>query len=315
MRGYSRKAVILAGISFVMAALMLACITSVTPTPFSPTQTAFLLSPSPFPTSTATPEKPEPSPTSGLQTEPVSNAGFTLHGGTTGVCDIGLFWYLFSAEDKIQIDIECADSGSSIESVATGKMDAGIVHRKLTESELSSYPDLQIHAICWVEVAVVVHPDVPVNELTVDQVRNIYSGRTTDWREVAGESAQIVVITYIEDSSNRYIFTRTLMGGDTITDTAWTAFYGRDMRTGVSITPHSIGYLPFAFLNETVKTISINGVEPTIEKVTSGEYPLSIPLYLVTNGEPSEAVSTWLDFIYSGEGQATIIEEGGIPAR
>jgi phosphate transport system substrate-binding protein len=105
------------------------------------------------------------------------------------------------------------------------------------------------------------------------------------------------------------------MGGDTITDTAWTAFYGRDMRTGVSITPHSIGYLPFAFLNETVKTISINGVEPTIEKVTSGEYPLSIPLYLVTNGEPSEAVSTWLDFIYSGEGQATIIEEGGIPAR
>jgi phosphate transport system substrate-binding protein len=87
------------------------------------------------------------------------------------------------------------------------------------------------------------------------------------------------------------------------------------VRTTVSTTPFSIGFLSFGYLDESTKPLEVNGVAPTSENAASGEYPVVRPLNMMTNGEPDGAVAEWLDFILSDDGQAIVVEEGYIAVQ
>jgi len=87
------------------------------------------------------------------------------------------------------------------------------------------------------------------------------------------------------------------------------------VRTTVSTTPDSIGFLSFGYLDESVKTLAIDGVEPTEANAASGAYPIVRPLNLLTKGDPTGVVEAWLDFILSDEGQAIVVEEGYIAVK
>jgi phosphate transport system substrate-binding protein len=224
----------------------------------------------------------------------------------------------FSAQyPEVEITVQGGGSSVGVKSAGEGTVDVGAASREVKDSEKEEFPDLVVHTIARDGIAIVAHPDVPVGGLTTEQVRDIFAGEITNWNEVGGPDKPIVVVSREEGSGTRAAFEEMVMGkeGPPIVDTAILQPSNGAVRTTVSTTPDSIGYLSFGYLDESVKTLAVDGVEPTEANAASGAYPIVRPLNLLTKGEPSGVVKAWLDFILSDEGQAIVVEEGYIAVK
>jgi phosphate transport system substrate-binding protein len=150
--------------------------------------------------------------------------------------------------------------------------------------------------------------------LTIDQVRDIFSGVVTNFSEVGGPDAEITVVSREEGSGTRAAFEELVMlhkdaAGEkvqeTITENAILQQSNGQVRTTVSTTPNTIGFLSFGFLDESVKALSIDGVEPIVANVKNGTYATFRPLNMLSNGAPSELAQAFLDYIM-GDGQEIV---------
>jgi phosphate transport system substrate-binding protein len=223
----------------------------------------------------------------------------------------------FSAQNPaVNIDVQGGGSSVGVKSAGTGVADVGMASREIKDSEKEEYPDLVIFTVARDGIAIVAHPDVPVDELTREQVRGIFAGEITNWSEVGGPDKPITVVSREEGSGTRAAFEEMVMGEDTvIVDTAILHPSNGAVRTAVSTTPDSIGYLSFGYLDESTKALAVDGVEPTPENAASGTYPVVRPLNMLTKGEPDGTVKAWLDFILGAEGQKIVAEERFIPVK
>jgi phosphate transport system substrate-binding protein len=217
----------------------------------------------------------------------------------------------------VQVDVQGGGSSVGVKSAGEGTVDIGAASREVKESELADFPNLMIHTIARDGIAIVVYPDVAVDGLTKDEVRDIFAGEIINWSEVGGPDAAITVISREEGSGTRGAFEEMVMGkeGPPIVDTALLFPSNGAVRTAVSTTPDSIAFLSFGYLDESVKALSVDGVEATVENALSGEYPVVRPLNMLTDGEPGELARAWLDFILSAEGQAVVVEEGYLSVK
>jgi phosphate transport system substrate-binding protein len=223
----------------------------------------------------------------------------------------------FSAGNPgVSIDVQGGGSSVGVKSAGQGVADVGMASREVKEEELKEYPDLKVFTIARDGIAIVAHPDVPLAGLSKDQVRDIFGGKIKSWSEVGGPDKMIVVVSREEGSGTRAAFEELVMGKDTlIVDTAILHPSNGAVRTAVSTTPDSIGYLSFGYLDASVKALTVDGVEPSEANVASDKYPVVRPLNMLTGGEPSGAVKAWLDFILGDEGQKIVKEEGYIPVK
>lgn len=221
----------------------------------------------------------------------------------------------FQAKNSgVQIDIQGGGSSVGVKSAGQGAVDIGTSSREVTEEEKKQYADLKIYTIARDGIAIVVSPEVSVADLTKAQIKDIFSGKVKNWKEVGGADKLIVVVSREEGSGTRTAFEEMVMGKDSkIVDTAILHPSNGAVRTAVSTTPDSIGYLSFGYLDKSVKTLSVGGVEATEENAKSGKYPIVRPLNMLTKGEPTGAAKSWLDFILGAEGQAIVKAEGYIP--
>lgn len=218
----------------------------------------------------------------------------------------------FQAQNpQLEITIQGGGSSVGVKSAGEGTVDVGAASREIKESELQEFPDLQIFTIARDGIAIVVHPDVPVDGLTKEQVKDIFAGEITNWNQVGGSDKPIVVVAREEGSGTRAAFEEMVMGkeGPPIVDTAILQASNGAVRTTVSTTPDSIAFLSFGYLDESVKALAIDGVEATEANASSGTYPVVRPLNMLTKGEPTGVVKAWLDFILSDEGQQVVAEE------
>ena len=266
--------------------------------------------PTPAPTPT-----PAPSPTpaeAGL-------SGKIVEAGSTTVQPLAekLAEAFMARHPKVEIIVQGGGSSVGVKSAGEGTVDVGAASREIKDSEREKYPDLVVHTIAYDGVAVVVHPEVPIDGLTMEQVRDIFAGKITNWKEVGGPDKPIVVVSREEGSGTRACFEEMVMGkeGPPITERAILQPSNGAVRTTVATTPYSIGYLSFGFLDPSIKGLALDGVEPTVENVVAGKYPVVRPLNLLTKGKPTGVVKAWLDFILSEEGQKIVVEEGYIAAR
>jgi phosphate transport system substrate-binding protein len=174
-------------------------------------------------------------------------------------------------------------------------------------------------------LAVIVHPDNPVSELTIDQLADIYTGRTTNWKDVGGNDAPIVILSRETNSGTHvYFLEEVVRKGDKENKDIF-APQTLLMPSSVGITselrrnPNAIGYDGLGYVTEHEKVVSVARdsnspyVEPTVESGADGSYPIARGLYMYTAGEPSETIMDYLDWIRGPEGQAIVAELGFVP--
>lgn len=222
----------------------------------------------------------------------------------------------------ISVEVQGGGSGQGIKAVQEKIADIGSLSREIKEEEKSSVT--QEFVIAKDGVAVIVNPETKVENLTIEQIKNIYTGQITNWKEVGGEDAPIVVVSREEGSGTRGAFTEITKvmekdaAGQEIDNTTKEALVqgstGAVMQT-VATTPNTIGYVSLGALSDTVKALKVENVAPSEETVLSGEYKISRPFLYVTGGELSEAAQKYVDFVLSEEGQAIVQENGFIPVQ
>ncbi len=217
---------------------------------------------------------------------------------------------------NVSIDVQGGGTSVGIKSAGEGAVDVGTASRELKAEELTQYPELKVYEIALDGIALVAHPDVPVANLTKEQVRDIFSGKITNWQEVGGPDRPILVVSREEGSGTRGAFEELVLGkGNPMVATAILQPSNGAIRTTVSTTPDAIGYLSFGYLDSTVKVLQINGIAANDANVLNKSYPLVRPLLMLTRGEPTGATQAWLNWILSPDGQKIVEQEGYIPVQ
>ncbi|MEA1959025.1 MAG: phosphate ABC transporter substrate-binding protein [Chloroflexota bacterium] len=211
----------------------------------------------------------------------------------------------------VKIIIQGGGSSTGVRSCNDGTADIGAASRELKSSE----PALITHLLALDGIAIATHPSNSVDGLTTEQVKDVYAGTITNWSEVGGDDEDIVIIAREEGSGTRDAFEELVMDEELITSGAILQPSNGALRTSVAITPYSIGFLSFGYVDDSAKSLSIDGVAGTVENVKSGAYPIVRPLYFLTREEPTGQVKDFIDFCLSAEGQIIVEEEGYISAQ
>ncbi len=214
-----------------------------------------------------------------------------------------------------RIYVSGGGSSHGIRSVADGTVDIGDASRDLKDSEREKYPDLVTHAIAKDGVAVVVHPENEISDLTLEELQDIYTGEITNWKDLGGEDSEIMVVSREEGSGTRDCFEQAVLKPikKEITDRAIIQDSNGKMRTTVAGNKKSIGFLSLGYVNSDVKAVRLDDIEPTIENVRSGEYAITRTLLMITKGEPDEIEQAFLDFVLSEDGQKIVSEVHFMP--
>ncbi|GIO34704.1 MULTISPECIES: phosphate ABC transporter substrate-binding protein [Paenibacillus] len=160
--------------------------------------------------------------------------------------------------------------------------------------------------VAVIPFATIVNKNVKVNNLTTEQLKGIYSGKITNWKEVGGDNADIVVITRAFGSGTRVNYqAKALAGGDIVKKDKNYKEVGSsgDMKTAVATTPNSIGYIDLVYVNSDVKALSFNGVAPTTDNVINGTYKIWAYGYYMTKGQPTGATKAFIEYVQSAKFQ------------
>ena len=205
-------------------------------------------------------------------------------------------------------------SGSGITAVAEGRCDIGLSSRSLKDEEVAQ--GLTETKLALDGIAVVVNPENPVADLTLEQIAQIYTGEITNWSEVGGNDAEIVVIGREAGSGTRD-------GFESITDTKDKCQYRQeltstgDVITTVSSNLDAIGYASLASVKDTVKALTVNGVVPTEASVKDGSYVVQRPFVLVTKDgtKLSDSAQKFFDYITSEAASKVISNAGAVPVK
>lgn len=220
-----------------------------------------------------------------------------------------------SANADVRIIVQGGGSSVGVRSAANGTADIGNASREVKDSEMAENPDLVVHTIARDGIAIVVHSEVPVDGLSLEQVRSIFAGEVTNWSQVGGPDRVITVVAREEGSGTRAAFEDMVMDDALICASAMLLPSNGAVRTAVSTTPDCIGFLSFGYIDQQVKPLAIDGVAASVETAADGTYPVVRPLNMVTKGEPSGVVADFLEFVMSADGQAIVADEGYISVR
>ncbi len=218
-------------------------------------------------------------------------------------------------------DIQVTGGGSSVGVQAAGEKtaDIGLSSRDVKSDELKKYPNLVITTIGKDGVALIVHPSNTINGLTATQIKDIYTGNYTNWKEVGGPDLAIVVVGRDSASGTREFFSEKVMHKGPFTSTQLEKNSNGAVQQTIAQTPGAIGYVGLGFIDNTVKAVKVdtNGalVEPTIANVLNGSYPLSRSLYMITNGQPTGLTKAYIDYVLSPKGQSILEKEGFVPVK
>ncbi|MEN4006234.1 MAG: phosphate ABC transporter substrate-binding protein [Methanobacteriaceae archaeon] len=212
----------------------------------------------------------------------------------------------------IRIDAAGPGTGEGIRTARDGIADIGTASRELEEEEK---PGLVQFPIARDGIAIVVHPENPVGDLTVEQIRGIYLGEITNWAEVGGPDEPISVITREEGSGTRGAFEDMVMDDEAIMPGAIIQDSTGAVMHAVGADPNAIGYGSLAYIVPEVKALNVGGVTPSIETILDGTYPVSRPFLFLTKGEPTGHVKEFIDWVLGPEGQAIVEGEDLVPVK
>ena len=227
---------------------------------------------------------------------------------------IGALGEAFQNDTGISFTYNPTGSGSGIKAVQEGRCDIGLSSRDLKDEEKAA--GLTGTVLAYDGIAVIVNPENPVADLSVETIAKLYTGEITNWSEVGGNDVEIVLIGREAGSGTRD-------GFESITDTEDACQYGQeltstgDVITTVAQNPGAIGYASVASVNDTVKAVTVDGVAPTEATIKDGSYVIQRPFVLVTKSDAdlSEAAQKFFDYITSADANEIIAAAGVVPVN
>lgn len=209
------------------------------------------------------------------------------------------------------VNVQGGGSSSGIQAAFSGAANIGMSSRELKTEE----KQLKEIVIARDGLAIIIHPTNPVQNLKLEQIRDIFKGTLRSWKGIGGPAEEINVVTREEGSGTRGAFQEMVMKKERIYKGAIVQDSNGAVREIVAGDPNAIGYISLGLVNEQVKAISLNGVKPTEQNILNHTYKLVRPFLFVCNGQPTEPCQLFIDFVLSAEGQKLAQEEGLIPVH
>lgn len=219
----------------------------------------------------------------------------------------------------VNISVRGGGSGVGIAALIDGVADIANASRPMKDEELKLARERGVNPVPTIiandGIAIIVHPENPIDEISLDQLKAIYTGGISRWSELGGTNRPIVVISRDVASGTFEVFKKLVLEGENVRPDAIRLASNKAVAVTVAKTPDAIGYVGLGFLSPEVKPLKVDGVSPTPENVISGKYKIVRPLYMYTNGEPKGLAKEFIQFILSDEGQNLIKELGFVPVR
>ncbi len=212
----------------------------------------------------------------------------------------------FMAHHRAKIFVQGGGSSAGIQAVRTGAAEVGMSSRLLMDDEKS----LIAVPIIYDAIAVVVNRANRSDGLSSEQVRKIFSGEITRWNEVGGAQQRITLVSREDGSGTREAFQNLIMGKKAVSLAALVQDSNGAIRQVVADDPNAIGYISLGLVDQRVKALKIDGVEPTVGNIRDHRYRFVRPFLLVFKSPPQGTAKDFLDFILSSAGQKLLAQEG-----
>lgn len=215
---------------------------------------------------------------------------------------------------EVDISIRGGGSGVGIAALMNGTVDIACSSRPMKSKELTQAKSKGVnptpYAIALDGIAVVVNSANPVKNLTIKQIKDIYTGKIKNWNEVGGSKMPIVVVSRDVASGTFEVFNEKALGGAKVVSSAQLLASNNAIATTVGDTPGAIGYIGLGYLSSSVKVVNVENVVPSAATVKNGTYPLARKLYMYTNGKATGMINRFIAFIQSAAGQKIVQDHG-----
>lgn len=215
---------------------------------------------------------------------------------------------------SVDVTVRGGGSGVGIASLMDGICDIGDSSRSVKQEELdkavSKGKDLKSNMIALDGICVVIHPENKVTNLSLDQIKGIFTGKITDWSEVGGTAGKIVAVSRDSSSGTYEAFGELALKKEKVRSDALMQASNQAVASIIESNSAAIGYIGLGYVTAGIKAVTVEGIPASKETVLSGKYPISRPLFMYTNGTPSGAVKDFISFIKSPEGQKIVEEQG-----
>ncbi len=224
----------------------------------------------------------------------------------------------FYNKHKIGVSISGSGSGNGIKALLDKSTDIAMASREMKGKELEAAKEKGIKTkeitVALDMIVPVVHPDNPVKNLSMDQLKAIYDGSISNWKKLGGKDENIVVISRDTSSGTYEVWSKLVLKKADVRNDALLQASNGAVASAVTKNPRAIGYVGYGYLDDSLRAVNVNGVEATIKNGKSGKFPVSRKLYLYVDEDNLSAdAQKFIDFLLSDEGQKIVKEIGFLP--
>lgn len=213
---------------------------------------------------------------------------------------------------RVKIFVSGSGSGTGIKALIDGTTDIATSSREAKDKEIATGKEkgvnLNGHKIALDGIVPIVHPSMKIDDVTMEQLRDIYNGKIKSWKEIGGPNRPIAVVSRDTSSGTYEVWEKKVLKKDRVrADALLVASNGQAVQT-VAQNKYAIGYIGIGYIDKSIKVLKVNGMTASEESVRDGSWPIARPLYMYTNGKPSGVIAKFIDFVLSKEGQKIVNE-------
>jgi len=213
---------------------------------------------------------------------------------------------------SVKVFVSGSGSGTGIKALIDGTTNIATSSREAKDKEVASGKGKGItltgHKIALDGIVPIMHPSMKINDITIEQLRDIYNGKIKRWKELGGPDRPITVVSRDTSSGTYEVWEEKILKGDRVRpDALLVASNGQSVQT-VSQNRFAIGYIGIGYIEKSVKVLKVNGNSASAKSVRDGSWLVARPLFMYTNGKPAGVIAKFIDFMLSKDGQKIVNE-------